>query len=101
LYKLNIRKKLTKWRRLIMKKALSQVLSTAGCLCLGLGSVQGMIGHLVAKIGMPEAAAIAAIAALSSGGAVIVEAMWPLLIPFIGTLEFLVAFVGTGAAVGF
>ncbi|MDM8127263.1 hypothetical protein QUV80_02130 [Paraclostridium benzoelyticum] len=77
---------------------LSILTSTIGVSVLG---YQNIAGHLVAKVGMNEGAALAAIAALTSGGAVMLEAAWPMLVPFLGTIQFLVATVGVGAAVGF
>jgi hypothetical protein len=58
-------------------------------------------GLLVSKLGISAQVAGAIAAALTSGGAAAVIAVWPFVAPFIGTMEVILAVWGTAAVVGF
>lgn len=60
-----------------------------------------MLGHLVGKLGFDSAFAFAIVEALASGGAMYVATMWPILAPFIATIQGFAGVFGISAVVGF
>lgn len=60
-----------------------------------------MIGRMVGVLGIDSVVAYAILEALTSGGALYVATMWPILAPFIATINGIKAVVGISAAVGF
>ncbi|QHE63300.1 MULTISPECIES: hypothetical protein [Rossellomorea] len=59
------------------------------------------LGLLVSKLGLSESVAFGVVAALTTGGASLVAALYPFLAPFVLTLRGILAIAGTGAVIGY
>lgn len=60
-----------------------------------------MLGHLVTKLGLSEAVAGAIVGALTQGGMNLVVAFWPMLAPFVWTLQGVLAVAGATAVIAY
>lgn len=60
-----------------------------------------LLGYLVSKLGLSKELAFGVVVALSEGGGHLVAAMWPMLAPFVLTLDGILAVAGTAAVVGY
>jgi hypothetical protein len=59
------------------------------------------MGLLVSKLGLGEGLAFAIVSALTSSGAALVGTMWPFVVPFLMTVNGIIAVAGSAAAVGY
>lgn len=60
-----------------------------------------LIGSLVGTLGLEREMALAIVAVIMSGGVWAAVAMWPFLMPFVATIQGIIALMGISAVVGF
>ena len=59
-----------------------------------------LIGDLIANLGLSEGVSLAVVALITSGAGYLIAALYPIVIPFVTTLQAIIAVAGAGAAVG-
>lgn len=61
---------------------------------------QHLLGWLVGNLGISQATAFAIVALIGSGGLDAAALVYPIIAPFVGTIQFILAVVGAAAVVG-